>query len=124
MHQWKNESAFTLIEVLVGLTILAVGLLAIASLHVTSIRGNSFSGNLMQATYVGQDRLEFLKHLPANSPRLQKNQYNDGNTTISGIVFNRTYEVVINGNLKTINYTVKWNDGVDHHITFSTVRSQ
>jgi hypothetical protein len=75
----------------------------------------------MQATYVAQDGLE-----PLINPKLQlqPGQYNDGSTTYSGIVFNRTYQVVVNGNLTTISYTVTWNDGVGHNITFSTVRSQ
>jgi len=109
---------------LIGVVFLAIGVLAIAGLQVTSVRGNYFSNNLMQATYVAQDRLEFLKNLPFNSPQLGANNYNDGNTTISGIVFNRTYQVVVNGNLTTITYVVTWNDGVGHNITFSTVRSQ
>jgi type IV pilus assembly protein PilV len=120
----EKQKGFSLIEVLIGLIFLAIGLLAIAGLQVTSVRGNFFSNNLMQATYVAQDRLEYLKNLPFNSPQLQANNFSDGNTTISGMVFNRKYGVSINGNLKTINYTVTWNDGVDHNITFSTVRSQ
>jgi len=111
-------------EVLIGLIVLAIGLLAIAGLQVSSVRGNYFSNNLMQATYVAQDRLEFLKNLPFDSPYLQTNQYNEGTTTASGVLFNRTYEVVTGGNLKTIRYTVTWNDGVLHNVTFSTVRSQ
>lgn len=104
---------------------LAIGLLAIAALQVTSVRGNYFSNNLMQATYVAQDRLELLKNKPFNSAELQANNYNDGNTTVSGIVFNRSYAVVDNANgYKTISYTITWNDGVGHKIAFSTVRSQ
>jgi type IV pilus assembly protein PilV len=120
----EKQGGFSLIEVLVAVVFLAIGVLAIAGLQVTSVRGNYFSNNLMQATYVAQDRLEFLKNLPFNSPQLQTNQYNEGTTTVSGIVFDRTYEVVTGGNLKTIRYTVTWNDGVHHNITFSTVRSQ
>jgi len=120
----EKQGGFSLIEVLVAVVFLAIGVLAIAGLQVTSVRGNYFSNNLMQATYVAQDRLEFLKNLPFNSPQLQTNQYNEGTATVSGIVFNRTYEVVTGGNLKTIRYTVTWNDGVHHNITFSTVRSQ
>ena len=121
----KKQRGFSLIEVLIGLVFLAIGLLAIAGLQITSVRGNYFSNNLMQATYVAQDRLEFLKNKPFNSPQLQANNYNDGNTTVSGVVFNRSYTVVDNVNgYKTISYTITWNDGVGHNITFSTVRSQ
>lgn len=112
-------------EVLIAVVFLAIGVLAIAGLQVTSVRGNYFSNNLMQATYVAQDRLEFLKNLPFNSAQLGANNYNEGNTTVSGVVFNRSYTVVDNVNgYKRITYVVTWNDGVGHNITFSTVRSQ
>jgi type IV pilus assembly protein PilV len=70
-----NNKGFTLIEVLVGLIILAVGLLALAALQITSTRGSSFSNNLMQASYVAQDRLESLKNLPLTSPQFQRSQF-------------------------------------------------
>lgn len=115
---------FTLVELLIGLLLLATGLLAIGTLHVTSIRGNSFSHHLTQATYMAQDRLEFLKNLPFNSPRLITNDYNDQKVTASGVVFSGEYTVTNIGTVKTIIYSVTWNDGVNHRITFSTVRSQ
>ena len=121
----EKQGGFSLIEVLIAVVFLAIGVLAMAGLQVTSVRGNYFSNNLMQATYVAQDRLEFLKNLPFNSSQLNANNYNDGNTTVSGIVFNRSYTVVDNVNgYKRITYVVTWNDGVGHNITFSTVRSQ
>ena len=126
----EKQTGFSLIEVLVGLVILAVGLLAMAGLQATSVRGNAFSNNLMQATYVAQDRLEFIINLPLDSSQLQAGNYNPGPITISGpegyssVVFNPSYTVVVNGNLRTINYTVTWNDGVNHSISFSTIRSQ
>jgi len=120
----KKQSGFSLIEVLIGLVFLAIGLLAMAGLQAASIRGNTFSNNLMQATYVAQDRLEFLKNLPFDSSELQAGNYNLTPITISGVNFNQSYTVVVNGNLKTINYTVTWNDGINHIITFSTIRSQ
>jgi type IV pilus assembly protein PilV len=119
-----KKDGFSLIEVLIALIFLAIGLLAIASLQVTSVRGNFFSNNLMQATYVAQDRLEYLKNLPFDDPLLSTGDHGDGTANISGIDFNRAYRVGLNGNLKSLKYTVLWNDGTDHSISFSTFKSQ
>ena len=118
-----NKKGFSLIEVLVGLVLLAIGLLAIAGMQITSVKGNFFSHYLTQASYVGQDRLEFLNHLSIDDAQLQAGNYNDGTVTISGIVFNRAYTVAINGDFRTITYNVSWNDGVNRSISFSTIRS-
>jgi type IV pilus assembly protein PilV len=119
-----NTKGFTLIEVLVGLILLAIGLLAIAGMQITSVRGNFFSHYLTQASYVVQDRLEFLDNLPYDSAQLQAGNYNEGSTTVSGIVFNRSYTVVNDaGGYRIINYTVTWNDGANRGIVFSTIRS-
>jgi type IV pilus assembly protein PilV len=123
-HSLRNERGFLLIEVLIGLIFLAIGLLGIGCLQVASVRGNSSGNNVMQATYVAQDRLELLKFLPFDSTQLQTGNHDDGNTNISGLIFNRAYTVADNGGLKTIKYAVTWNDGVDHNISFSTNRSQ
>ena len=118
----SKKDGFSLIEVLIALTILAIGLLAIASLQVTSVRGNFFSNNLMQATYVAQDRLEYLKSLRFDDPLLSTGNHPDPPTQqISGVDFNRAYRVGADGNLK---YTVSWNDGTNHSISFSTFKSQ
>jgi type IV pilus assembly protein PilV len=128
-----KKDGFSLIEVLIALIFLAVGLLAIASLQITSVRGNFFSNSLMQATYVAQDRLEFLRARPLppysfdSDPFLSGGNHPDGSTTIppsSGVVFNRSYTIANDASgYKKITYTVTWNDGVDHHITFSTIKS-
>jgi type IV pilus assembly protein PilV len=124
----SKKDGFSLIEVLIALTILAIGLLAIASLQVTSARGNFFSNSLMQATYVAQDRLEFLKNLPFGDPLLSTENHVDGTTKMSDLVFNRSYTVELvndpKGNYLKISYMVKWNDGTNHSISFSTIRSQ
>jgi type II secretory pathway pseudopilin PulG len=121
----KKELGFSLIEVLIGLIFLAIGILAIAGLQITSVKGNIFSSNLTQATYVAQDRLEFLKNLSFGDALLNAGNHGDGTTTISGVVFTRTYSIVDDlAGYKKITYTVTWNDGVNHSIAFSTIRSQ
>lgn len=127
-----NNKGFSLLEILIGLVILAIGLLAIAALQTTSVRGNFFSHHLMQATYIAQDRLEFLRNLPYDNPLLAEGNYPDGTARIpdvpGGILFNRSYNVIVvndpDGAYRKIDYFISWNDGVDHRISFSTVRSR
>jgi len=120
-----NKKGFTLIEVLIGLIFLAIGLLAVGALQITSTRGNFFSNNLMQASYIAQDRLELLKNLPFDDGALFNGNHPDGAASVSGIVYNRAYTVADDpSGYKLITYVVTWNDGVNHNLSFSTIRSQ
>jgi len=113
-----------LIEVLVGMIILAIGLLAIAGMQITSVRGNFFSSNMTQASILAQDRLETLRNLAFSDAALTQGTHNDG--VIPGTIFTRDYTVsVVPGTtMLNIQVRVSWRDSSDHTITFSTVRSE
>ena len=118
-----NKKGFSLIEVLVGLVLLAIGLLAIAGMQITSVRGNFFSGNMTQASILAQDRLETLRNLAYAD--VSVGNHNDGLVGIPPI-FTRDYDVsVIPGTtMLNIKVRVRWRDTSDHTISFTTVRSQ
>jgi type IV pilus assembly protein PilV len=118
-----NKKGFTLIEVLIGLIILGIGLLGIAGMQVTSVKGNSFSNNLTQASFLAQDRIEYLKNLPITNPVFTSTAtYTESPVDISGQIFNRSYTITVSGTLRTITYTVTWVDRVDHSVSFTTTR--
>ncbi len=56
----SSGRGFTLVEVMVSLTILAIGLLGVAMMQVSSISGNTFSREMAVATELGQDMIEKL----------------------------------------------------------------
>ena len=119
-----EEKGFTLIEVLIGLIILAIGVLAVAGMQITSITGTSFSKNMTQASVIAQDRLEFLKGLPLNDEKLDTGTYNDPPDI--GI-FKRGYQATRNANPNyvTIIYTVSWLEkGVTHNVSFRTIKGR
>ena len=130
-----EKRGFSLIEVMIGIIFLAIGILAVAGMQATSVRGNFYSNNVMLATYVAQDRLEFLKGVRLPSDLLKAGQnYNDGTAQVStssvkSVVFNRSYRVTKvpnppNEDYLRIDYVVSWNDGVSHSLPFYTFRIQ
>ena len=70
-HPGYNRG-FTLIEVLIGLAIFAVGILAIASLQIRSINLNSAARIQSEATVAAVDCMERLLSLPYEHPDLDE----------------------------------------------------
>lgn len=56
----SNEKGFSLIEILIAITIFAIGILAVGKMQITAIKGNSFANDLTNATILAQDRMEKL----------------------------------------------------------------
>lgn len=63
----RADKGFTLVEVLIALTILSIGILGIAGLAGTALRSSSYSRSITQATNFGQERLEGLMGVTYNN---------------------------------------------------------
>jgi len=59
----KPQKGFTLVEVLVAMTILCVGLLGLASLTAGIMHANNLSKKLTTATTLAQDKMEAIRNL-------------------------------------------------------------
>ncbi len=110
-----TAKGFTLIEVLVAMTVFSVALLGLEEMHLTAIQVNSIASRLTQATTLAQDRVERLLAMPYSDPLL-------ADTTATGIFTSYTdpnppqgytirWEVdtdVPSAGIKTINIFVAW----------------
>lgn len=56
----RSNDGFTLLEVIMAVSILTIGLLAVASMQVSAMRGNSMSMEYSESTEQVQDRVEKL----------------------------------------------------------------
>lgn len=119
----KKEKGFTLLEVIIAISILSFGLLAIASMQISAIRGNSFAAGVTEGTTWAGDQVEMLMALPYDHNDLDQDQnphqVTEGRYTI---VWNVDENAVFN-NTKTIEVTVTWMDhGVQKSVSMQYVK--
>jgi type IV pilus assembly protein PilV len=123
-----GEKGFTLLEVIVAISILTFGLLAVASMQMTAIRGNYNASNITEATTVAQDRLEDLMGLLYSDPLLDPGNGMSDPAPPSPSGYTITYDVLNNNpmaNTRLIAVTVKWQDkGVQKQSVLTCVKPQ
>ncbi len=112
MKRLSNQKGFTLLELLIALTILTIGLLGLAGLHIAAIQGNVSGFKISTAAAVAQERIEELKALDASAAALTAGAHaDDGNQVVQGITYNRSYTIQDNTPVtgtSTITLTVTW----------------
>ncbi len=70
MNRSSSDKGFTILEVLIAITVLSVGILAVSSLMGTSIKSSSYSQALTQANNYAQERIETLQSISYNNLQL------------------------------------------------------
>ena len=72
INKYNHEvNGFSLLEVLLGITIFMIGMLGVTALNISSLKSNTFSGNMSEAVIIAGDRLERLLALDFDDPDLQ-----------------------------------------------------
>ena len=106
MGTLKKEDGYTLIEILIALTIFAIGLLAVAGMQTSAIRMNSTAGKLTNLGTWAMDKIEELSALPY-SHSLLNSAGNPHQERLRGYTI--SWRVIDNHpvtNIKTITVTV------------------
>lgn len=71
--QLHSDKGFSLIELLVALTIFSIGLLAVAGMQLTAIQGNSKAHGLTAMTALADGLVEQLWSRPGDDPMFSSN---------------------------------------------------
>ena len=98
----KTNQGFSLIEVLIALSIFTIGILGVASLVISSINENALARRVTEATALAEDRLESM--LALSYEDIITGQSTEGAYTVSWNVA----EDVIVAQTKSITVTVTW----------------
>ena len=122
----KGQEGFTLLEVIVAISILMFGILAVASMQSASIRGNALSISLTEGTALAADRVEKILTRSWTHADLTHNTtgtYHSDPSPPSG--FTVRWTVTDNSPItdtKTVLITVSWKEhGVDKSITLPRI---
>ena len=137
----NNEKGFSLIEILIAITIFAIGMLAVGKMQITAIKGNYFANDLTKATTLAQNRMEELIGLSYADPLLDDTNgnsnagiddvnatadHNDSNNPVDGrynIFWNIATDHPIN-NTKEIRVIVRWTDrGTQKRVSITSMKA-
>lgn len=123
MDKKGGSSGFTLIEVLVAMSIFAIAVLGLAVGATTVMRANQTGLYTTIATNLAQDKLEELKAKTAAN--IDTTGSPENNIPVSGVPakFNRSWAVTSGSpaaGVKRIDITVTWTDHTNHTVTVSS----
>lgn len=143
MPSLKNNEGFSLVEVLVSITLLAVGLLGVASMQTTAISGNFFAQTGTEGVQLAQEMVDLIRTNGGTTPQLynaidtsgscsgsepaltdctnwKASLQNSGLQNISGTVDIVTDTPV--NNAATVTVKVKWGpSGNNRNVTLTTI---
>lgn len=66
----NNSRGFSLLEVLLGVTVFMIGMLGVTALNISSLKTNTFSGNMSEAVIIAGDKLEEILDMEYEDPCL------------------------------------------------------
>jgi type IV pilus assembly protein PilV len=139
-----NQSGFTLLEVLIAISILTVGLLGVAQMQIMGITGNYFSGNTTAALTLAEEKMEDLlgksysdanlnDDEPGNNANLTSittidhtENVNEDGQPVAGGFYRRIWNVADDTPIldtKTVAVIVTW-DNDSHRVTLSCIKPQ
>jgi type IV pilus assembly protein PilV len=131
-----NQSGFTLLEVLIAISILTVGLLGVAQMQIMGIKANYFSGNTTAALTLAEEKMEDLLGKSYTDAELAGSgapgtDHNDANNPIdetgqAGGIYSRMWTVIDNtpiADTKTVTVSVSW-DNLSHQVSLSCIKPQ
>lgn len=102
-----GQKGFTLIEVMIAITIFAIGMLAMAKMQINSIQGNYGARGTTEASTLAQSKVEELRSLPFGSAALidTDGDLAAGLNDATAATADGNQQVTIYGT----NYTIFWN---------------
>jgi prepilin-type N-terminal cleavage/methylation domain-containing protein len=123
----RGQAGFNIVELMIGLTVLLIGISGVLTLQIVSLRATSYSRHATEAAVLAEDKLEALRTIPIATlvDGVPGEQVDAQGYLDASAPFTRSWTIVWNGSLGLLTVTVSWNEGGDepHSITYRTLRT-
>lgn len=119
------DSGFTIIEIMVALTVLALGIAGILSIQMTALRATAYNRHAAEASVLAEDRMELLRTQPAETLADGEDRVDALGIPGEDSFYRRSWTVATNLGLVTIEVKVAWDErgSEEHSFTMVTQRS-
>ena len=121
----KHDGGFTLIEVLVAISIMALVMAGLTSMGVTTIQADTHSRRQSVATSLAQAKLEELRVLRHSQADWTAGLHSGTTVEADGAEYTREWEVETDYNnykrLSRVTVTVSWDDGTSGSVSVSSL---
>ena len=109
----KKDNGFSLIELMIAMSVMALGMLAAASMQYSAVRNNTTGNTSTQATMLAKATLEMLKNQDIDSTALAVGDYVDSAPVDAsgnpGGIYNRSWRIdPLGTSARRIRVTVEW----------------
>lgn len=121
----SGQAGFTVIEVMIALTILLIGIAGLLSMQLTAMRATSFSRHATEASMLAEDKMEVLRTVPVALLVGGTDVVDSRGLPDPGGLFTRTWTVAVVGTDTEVNVAIAWPEqgGEVFTISMSTVRN-
>ena len=110
------DGGFTVIEIMIALTVLLIGIGGILSLQMSGLRASGYSRHAAEAAVVAEDKMELMLLAPATSVVSGSDKVNELGIPDADGRYNRTWTVNTVSSIATIEVEVEWFErGSDSH---------
>lgn len=127
MCSLQDSKGFTLVEVLVAITVLSIGLLGMAGLTTSVMRGNSVSNRMTTAITLSQDKMEDIRRLGhSGTPKTDTTVTEDYDSIPDYPLYKRVTITDVGKpapDMKMVTVTVYWKSDV-HSTSFTTILAE
>ena len=112
-NTFNKNNGFSLIELLIAMSVMALGMLAAASMQYSAVRNNTTGNTSTQATMLAKATMEMLKNQDIDSTALAVGDYVDATRVDAngnpGGIYDRNWRVdPLGASSRRISVTVEW----------------